>query len=42
MELATLLYTDETDGILIISEYDNWRLHFGKNALFLICHLKDR
>jgi hypothetical protein len=37
MELLILLYADEIDGILTISEYDNWKLHFEKNTLFLLC-----
>ena len=40
MELVTLLYIDKIDRSLIISGYDNWRLHFRKNALFLIYHSK--
>ncbi len=40
MRLAILLYTDEIDRSSTISEYDDWRRYFGKNALFLICRSK--
>jgi len=40
MKLATLLYTNKIDRSPTISEYDNGKLHFGKNALFLICPSK--
>jgi hypothetical protein len=42
MELATLLYTDEIDGIPTISEYDDWKLYFGKNTLFLLVVQKPK